>query len=329
VEQYKTNITLHLRQAYEIVKKNLEEYAISTKVLWDSKVVAHESFVVGQQVMMYLPKTSSAVNDPARSHQFKSSWQGPFDIVSQKYSENEDVYMIKDSKTGREWTVNVHKLKRFHDRPFLNSVHPLVKQKAPRKDSMRFDVNIPVVDRLRDIEGCANTVSSNGLANLDDECVTASDASDEVVSLPEVSLAKPDVSQGPSPSLRHLTGVTVQEQGRKAKRDRDLAPEPNLSQLQEFEVKRIIQHKRQGRRNNISYEVEWVSEHPNTWQTRDTFNQTEILQEYWDLKSSKDTPREFKKQNQVAQNKDKRQKTSLRSSKVLRKSVRFSLPPPL
>jgi hypothetical protein len=283
VEQYRTNLTLHLRQAYEIVKKNLEEYA---------------------------------VNDAAHSHQFKSSWQGPFNIVSQKYSGNEDVYMLKDDKTGREWTVNVHKLKRFNKRPFLNTLDtpdPLGEREAPLHDSMRSDVNIPAVDRSRDIEMGAYTVSADGVINHGAEGISTTDALDVIVSCPEDSKAKPTDPQGPSPSFRHLTGVTVQEQGRRDERERDIDQETNLEQLQEFELKSILRHKRSGRGGRLYYEVEWTSGHPNTWQLRETFNQTEIIQDYWDTQPKSQCPREFRRfseQKSRPEREPKRQKTS-------------------
>jgi hypothetical protein len=53
--------------------------------------------------------------------------------------------MIKDNETGREWTVNVHKLKKFNERPFLNTVEPLEEQEATPRTTMRLEVNTPFV----------------------------------------------------------------------------------------------------------------------------------------------------------------------------------------
>jgi hypothetical protein len=70
VTQYQTNITLHLREAYEIVKTNLtgNMYAIETKLSWDKKIIAHFQFEVGEIVMMFLLKRSSLASELPHSH---------------------------------------------------------------------------------------------------------------------------------------------------------------------------------------------------------------------------------------------------------------------
>jgi hypothetical protein len=125
-------------------------------------------------------------------------------------------------------------------------------------------------------------VSANGLASRGAECTSSTDALDEIVSFSAVSKAPLIVPQEPPPSLRHLTGETVQERGRRVERIMDKSQDNTLEQLREYKVKQVLSHERRGKgRGHIYYQVEWESYHPNTWQLRDTFNQTEILQKYW------------------------------------------------
>jgi hypothetical protein len=227
--------------------------------------------------------------------------------------------MLKDAKTGREWTVNAHKLKRFNKRPFLNTLDPLGRHEAPLLDSMRSEVSIPVADRARGTGLSAYTVSADGLASHGAEGISTTDVSDEIVPCPEDSKAQLHVPQGPSPSLRHLTGVTAQEQGRWDKRMQDKDDTIDLADLQEFELERIIKHEKRGRGERLYYEVEWKSDQPNTWQERDTFSQTEILQEYWNTRPRKEAPREFAIKHTK----------NIKPAPSLTKKVRFNMDHPL
>jgi hypothetical protein len=150
-------------------------------------------------------------------------------------------------ETGREWTVNVHKLKRFNKRPFLNTVEPLEEQEATPRTTTRLEVDTTFVDRARYIELRTCAVSANGLASHGAEGTSSTDALDEIVSYSAVSKAPLIVPQGPPPSLRHLTGETVQERGRRVERIMDKSQDNTLEQLREYEVKQVLSHKRRGK----------------------------------------------------------------------------------
>jgi hypothetical protein len=218
-------------------------------------------------------------------------------VVAQKYSEESDIYILKDEVTLREWTVNSHKLKKFTTRPFLRHLQPSAGVEAPRTEFVRMDEAIPITDRSRDIEGYDTDISVKEVASLDAEVCEVTDAID--VSAPDSEnpvLAPPRRAHKPfrehRDSYRHSTGITVQESGRRDERDKD-DNETTLESLKEEEIDKIVGQVKEGTR--ILYEIKWKSDPVNTWQERATFNQTEILVEYWSNRPTKDIPRTFRK----------------------------------
>jgi hypothetical protein len=121
VDQYKTFLTAHLRKAYEVVRENLFNAAVARKESWDGKVTSHVTYSPRDLVLVYQPKTASTSKEVKHSHIWVSDWRGPFEIVSRKFDDNEDVYLIKDDKTKREWTINVNKLRPYVVKSFLSS----------------------------------------------------------------------------------------------------------------------------------------------------------------------------------------------------------------
>jgi hypothetical protein len=55
-DQYQTNMTMHLRQAYDIVKEKLVENAIKMKVAFNQKIKSHLTFNKGDEVLMFKPR---------------------------------------------------------------------------------------------------------------------------------------------------------------------------------------------------------------------------------------------------------------------------------
>jgi hypothetical protein len=156
-----------------------------------------------------------------------------------------------------------------------------------------LDAAIPSVDRAQEFERYDTEVSVMGVANHDAVVRGVSDALDVSIPTTESSyLAKPSqvrkslqTHQG---RHRHLTGITAQEAGRSYEITKDIS-DTSLTALQEHEIDEIVGHVKEG--STVLYEIKWKNDPLNTWQDRSTFNQTEILEDYWSNLPNRDTPR--------------------------------------
>jgi hypothetical protein len=187
-------------------------------------------------------------------------------------------------------------------RPFLNSQQTSDSGNL-QTDAPRQDETFPFIDRSQDAEGCSAVNSALGVAPRSAGDSSTSDVSDVVIPSPTSSLAAPsEGSMNPSLSVikphrdshRHHHGVTNQETGRVLKRLSDETDEPSLASLAELEVDSVLDHKKKG--SKYRYFTKWVDDKiPNTWLDRASFNQKEVLEEYWAGKAKGPAPREFKK----------------------------------
>jgi hypothetical protein len=122
--QYGSLLTTHLRNAHDIVRARLAEYAIQMKSRWDSKVTNFEPFKIGDRVKMYNPQMATKQGELPNSHKLKSKWQGPYTVIDVAVNENQALYSLKDPTTHREWTVNVERLAEYHGDGFLKRQRP-------------------------------------------------------------------------------------------------------------------------------------------------------------------------------------------------------------
>ena len=279
IEQYKMQMTLGLRNAHQIVRKRLEQNAVKMKLAWDSKVQSHVKFNIGDKVLMYQPQMHKKANEQDHSHVWKREWLGPFTVLGQKYQNNSDVYIIRDNDTEREWTINSHKLRPYHERTYLSSTQE--SQKAPLMQDMRLDVDIPVVARSND----------DLMPDTSDAVIPIRNSVDKPLA------AAPRLTKHRN-SKRHTTGKTNQENKREKERERfnnsqaelDLVEENDP--FQEYVVDKILSHKKV--RNGYKYLVKW-EDGSNTWEPASNFCTKGVLNDYWVTQPVNDRPRQYKK----------------------------------
>ena len=84
VEQYQLLMTHHLKEAYEIVKQEIETKAHETKVYWDNKINRQPSkFNIGDKVLFYHPRINSESEDENRKHTLSRKWLRPLTVINQ------------------------------------------------------------------------------------------------------------------------------------------------------------------------------------------------------------------------------------------------------
>jgi hypothetical protein len=218
VKQYHTSITLNLREAYKIVKENITRTANQAKIIWDGKInKSHMHYVSGDKVLFYYKEPHREEGSAPHSQKWNRQWLGPYVIVKQAHDNNTDVYIIKDAVTNREWSVNVNKLRPYHQRNFLGE-----------------DMNeLPSGESLQGSVGRPGPSQSN---------------TSKLVRLP-LKPGNSNISESHRSSVRHATGRSVKESqlaNQRAKADINPIPE-DAEDLREYELDAILSHKRKGK----------------------------------------------------------------------------------
>jgi hypothetical protein len=270
VLQYGIQLTQQLKVAYDIVKQNLDTYAKTMKIGWDKKVIKHNEYQKGDKVLVYHPQMNALSGQQAHSQVWTRKWQGPYEIVSKAHQDNDDVYVLKDLNTRREFTMNVNKLRKYQERQFLKET--LVSTDARILGPMRSDESVPVAEGLRDAVD-----------------VPASDETVPVRTEPEIEVDVADQSELPQRAQNventERARITKQETRRSLLRsleDSNPTADVNLDELQEYVVEKILNHR--NRNNKWEYLVKWLNydESQNTWEPKDNFNKkSSCIQEYW------------------------------------------------
>ena len=273
LDQYHTKLTLHMRDAYKIVKDNLEKYAIKNKIAYDSKVKSHINLNIGDRVLMYKPQINRSKDMIEHAQVWIRDWIGPFTVMGRKYQNKTDVYIIKDEVTSREWTVNLHLLRPYNERPYLNSSRMTELKSSSREELSRDDSqNLNVAPR--------------------DAGIVAGSNSDDASSTDRMNTSIPKVIQGKCRS--EGKSVSRQEANRKEKRLQDLTTEQNAAvELKEYELEKIISHKRT--RRGLMFEVKWVEFEKPTMIHQNQIMTKEIIIDYWRTIPIKDRPVKFRK----------------------------------
>lgn len=316
---YNIQHTNHLRTAYDIVRKKLEEEAVKTKFRWDKSIKGHTVFLPGDEVLMYQPQLNKISGEEDHSQQFKRRWKGPLKVISRKHQDNQDVYLVQDLKTKREYTVNVHKLSKFVKRKFLGPLKE-VERTAQEKQNVVLVEDLETKKQFRIKEHkvkfklpvpSEEAPVTNPVILVDNDPV-----SENLVHRPTVEKqiepksilvrrhnALRKSSDPPSKHLKRAADaivednveihkdvprVTIQEQKR-SKRIRRLETrldnadlEYNLDDsLKEYEIEKIISHKKVGRGNNFRYLVKYVGyDEPEETPSSDILTK-DIITEYW------------------------------------------------
>jgi hypothetical protein len=204
VEQYQLEMTIHLHNAYNIVRQKLKDYAVQTKKVWDSKVKPYDVFQENDLVAMYRPTENKLTGTIDHSQVWIADWVGPLRVIKIPYPENPDVYIVKELTTNREFTVNAHKLKPYISREYLTSLDTELLN-APTNQDMSLDGE-SFQDRSRD----AGTLTEVGIDPIRNPRLAR-----------PASLVDPVTTRTKRKQHRHETGFTRQEQLKRSKRSND------------------------------------------------------------------------------------------------------------
>lgn len=293
MNQYQMQHTNHLRTAYEIVKKNLEKEAISRKIRWDKNIKGHKVFIPGDEVLMFQTNLKKDVGDPDHSAMFKPKWKGPMKIISRKHKDNQDVYLIKDLETKREFTVNVHKLIKYIKRKFLTNL-PDNPSEATEHNRVTVDADIPNSDHLIHRPLVEKHVDENDIL-LDEDSPTRKDCEPQSMGLETSDIDSNLVD----PRMNKTRHITRQEQGRRLKRNKNVEQlekeneEFSIDALESYEIEKIVGHKMKGRQ--LLYTIKWIGFNEVTDTPMSQIDTRDCIQEYWDDQTNKkDCPKEFR-----------------------------------
>ena len=276
--QYQIQLTNHLRTAYNIVRKNIKEDAEKRKIRWDKNIKGHKIFVPGDDVLMFQPKINNIKGEEELSHKFKRNWKGPYRVLSKKHEDNQDVYIIKDMETKREFTVNVHKLIPFIKRKFLTNLESTTLGVATEEVVDTLDADVPVGEVL-----------THGALDFPVELERSpSDADSPIEQLP----IQPSKSLGSKTSKQELIKSFKRNQIENQLENIDV--EYTSDALEEYEIEKIINHKKRGR--GFTYLIKFLGYDKPEWQSSHQIDTTECLQEYWStIPKSISRPRQFLK----------------------------------
>jgi hypothetical protein len=234
---------------------------------------------VGDKILMYYKQNNVLEGELEHSHIWKRNWLGPFSIIAQNYKDNSDVYTIKDSKTLREWTVNVNKLRPYHGSGYLQNSLPgtdLLDSNVSSRQSVIPATSPPV-------ESADHTPPDESISKT-----SALETESKMVKAPPIKIRKHKSSH------RHKTGITVAEKKKydyrlKNKDDKELTSES----LKEYIIEQIVSHRR-GKGGRMEYEIKWENYDETTWEPSHVFTSGTTLKEYWDQHPGDDCPKKFK-----------------------------------
>ena len=301
IEQYKTKLTAHLKDAYKIVRENLVKYALKNKLAYDAKVKSNSELKVGEKVLMYKPRLNSS-KDESHSHVWIRDWIGPLTVISRKFNHRGDIYVVKDEITGRPWTVNLHLLKPFKEQSFLVNQDSNLKGKfveeLSRDDSQNLEeVNRDAGDTKSSSSEDASSTDTNRTSNeklaawesnFHDKTKLAKITKNELM---VTNIPKTIVTSNGTISSRKLT---KSEHKKMIQRQQDITAESDAEkELIEYEVEAILSHKKS--RRGMTYEIKWVGYDEPTFEKEDNFMTTDILKDYWSKIPVKDRPARYRK----------------------------------
>jgi hypothetical protein len=322
VKNYGMLLTREMKRAHEIVKQRLLENAKKMSRDWNDQHLSRRvsSFSPGDHVLMFKPTLNKQTGFPDHSAKFNRSWHGPYLVKEHRFEANSDVYLLEDTETGRQWSVNVNKLTRYFPRTFLSKESndvPAVQtdeQTIVRRNRGGATQLTPIeptcdgvvtrhlggrtsVEALLDVGPVIPTATQNTTAGLG---VTRN------TPISAVSHEVPDVVSTSNVRSDRIR-ISKQELAREAKRSR-LAEESTCSysdRLKSHEFVKILGHGQKARR--YYYVVEWADkrfEPSNVW-TKDV-ETTEAVELYWKSIPKGSRPRMFRKYPYVAASTDPR-----------------------
>jgi transposase InsO family protein len=248
---YQLESTTMLKEAYQIVRENILRNATATQQAWKEKLRYHHQFQIGDKVSIFKPKLAITDGEIPHSQVWKASWLGPFKVVAKPFA-NSDIYTLEDDDSKRQWKMNVHKMRPFIERQYLN---PSLDDPTSETDSSlnrRSDVDTPP----------SLPLDASGLREAD--------AVNPLLSSVENS--------------RQLLTSNNRKLKRKRRVDTSLLKDGEID-LTRYTFVKIKDHKTKGRQ--VLYLTEWAD--PNvedTWEPKEHFGvrsqQWHALVEYWD-----------------------------------------------
>jgi transposase InsO family protein len=307
VKSYGTLLTREMKRAHELVRTRLLENAKKMQRNWNAlhplRRVA--TFSPGDTVLMYKPTLNKETGFPDHSAKFNRSWHGPYLVKEHRFDADSDVYLIEDTKTGRQWSVNVNKLTKYFPRAFL-AKDSKDTQAASAGELDALALGRGGADTLPAIEPMCEEVVTPPL-----ECRTASEA------LLELETVIPTVRQHttddvgvtrytPSSTVSHEAKPSVLRSGRTRVSNQELRREIKRSRLADdsacdyaagltsHEFTRILSHGKKG--NRYFYVVEWSDQTyapSNVWSS--DVETTDAVEEYWKTIPTGLRPRKFRR----------------------------------
>jgi predicted nucleic acid-binding protein len=285
LKQYQIQLTSHLRIAYDLVRKRLEEEAVSRKINWDKKIKGHHTFNKDDLVLIFQEPGGRKPNELEHSGSFKRKWLGPYVVMEQRHQDNQDVYKVKELETERSFTVNVHRMIKYNKRNFLYQIPKTSLDEAPRLESRILEAEIPVSDGIETAGGIDTSVLSE-----------AHRPKSKVL---HESSTYPDTSYNSIPKMLNKQKgkvVSKQEQSRKKQREKEdlLRLQPASAEaIESFEIEKILDHKTRGK--GYQYLIKWVGHSEPTWEATHMIDTTECLEEYWNKQPPKvKKPRKYR-----------------------------------
>jgi hypothetical protein len=287
-EQYGLHLTDHLRKANKVVKDNLVVVAQKTKRRWDEGMPRKKApkFSIGDKVLMFQPQLNTNAGDADHTHVFQPKWKGPYTVMEHPH---EDVYVIRDEDTQREWSVNVHKLRPYEPNAFLETLDDLTQEDAPMPDLRRQSISaghgdpplnaskIPAPNESRDVPVGSDASEAVQPSRMDPRSKIASNTRYH----------------------RHKTGMTRQEHVRAKQRTNNASqPQRSEADLEPYEIEKVIGHRRD--KNRLLYKVRWkgYSEEDDTEIPASSFDTQDCLKEYWQSLPTHERPRKYRKLDQ-------------------------------
>jgi hypothetical protein len=273
VDQYAIEMTVHLKSAYDIVNKRLLSYATDTKRSWDSRVKPFTKFSINDLVMMFKPKLNADYGELPHSQVWRAHWFGPLVVQEIPHKDNPDVYTVRDQVSGRTFTVNAHKLKRYILREYLSSLE---------EPSTGIEANPSL------LFGAEDDVSNTAGA--------AAPAVTDIPLLPRLSEGQEQIpTEGGSNKNVRRARVTLQEKRNAADRAASTAV-VNSEQLREYVVDSILDTRSKNGRSR-EYLVHWSGYDKNwdTWEPSRCLGPNHAaLHAFWATKPISDRPKAYR-----------------------------------
>jgi hypothetical protein len=307
VKNYGTVLTREIKRSHDVVKQRLLENAKRTLRNWNAShpLQRTTSFAPGDHVLMFRPNLNKQTGFPDHSAKFNKSWHGPYLVREHRFQGDSDVYLLEDTDTKRQWSVNVNKLTRYFPRAFLSSDSSEVPA-ALAEDHDATGIDRGGADQVDSIEPTVDEVApqilggqspAEALASLETVIPTVQQLATDDLGVTRSTPTLP-VSHAvlPTALCSDRTRKSKQELTREVKRSRMAADDAcdYAAKLKSYEFNRILNHGKAG--NRYYYVVEWTDaafEPSRVWSKE--VETSGAVDDYWRSIPRGSRPRMFRK----------------------------------